>query len=87
MQLSGYFNSQRKYHLEHHYKNWGSSASTVALPFILLSLKLTANSVSLDFVELGFGVTSRFWDWVFRTTYDAAPKAIATISSRRNLKA
>ncbi|CDZ96362.1 Sphingolipid fatty acid hydroxylase [Phaffia rhodozyma] len=43
IQMTGYFDRQRKYHLEHHYKNY----------------------------ELGFGVTSKFWDWVFNTTYEA----------------
>ena len=37
--LPAYIKEMKKYHLEHHYKNY----------------------------EQGFGVTSRFWDWVFGT--------------------
>lgn len=37
--LPAYIKSMKKYHLEHHYKNY----------------------------ESGFGVTSKFWDWVFGT--------------------
>lgn len=47
--LPGYLQEVKKYHLEHHYKNY----------------------------EMGFGVTSKFWDVIFDTTIDDTyyPKA------------
>jgi hypothetical protein len=95
MQLTGYLNAQRKYHLEHHYKNYGSS---LAFPFSSLVYPLSPPPSFPVFplkpsplllacsVELGFGVTSRFWDWLFNTTYAAAPRAMSAVSGRRNPK-
>lgn len=51
--LPQYLNEQKRYHLAHHYKSESA-------------LRGESSSLTTDF-ELGFGVTSKFWDIIFNT--------------------